>query len=119
MADFDIIRYMSGLTSFVFDKAVFERIALDRGVVNVSSYDELTKQQRDLLYADILFTAWLSPDVIGSISVSHGGFSKSVGSQTVENRDRLYNIFMGIYRRYDDDKLEEVEANMGGTLQWL
>ena len=46
---FDIIRYMSGLTGFVFDKAVLERVALERGVAEVESYNDMDVRTRDLL----------------------------------------------------------------------
>ena len=39
---FDIIDYLSGLTNFVFDKAVLNRVALDCGVSEVTEYGQLT-----------------------------------------------------------------------------
>ena len=59
--EFDILQYMSGLTGFTFDKAVLTRIALDRGVSEVTDYEELTQRQKDLITADLLLTAYLSP----------------------------------------------------------
>lgn len=114
----DIIEYLSGLTGFVFDKAVLKRIALDRKVQNSdpADFDQKTK---DLLYADLLYVAYISPNVWASSTHSHGSFSHSVGSQTIysEDKERLYNIFMGIYRKYNDVKVDEIEDN--STLQWL
>lgn len=117
--DFDIIEYLSGLTAFVFDKAVLKRIALDRGVYNVIDYSDLTLQQKELLYADLLFVAYLSPNVWASSTHSHGSFANTIGSQTIysEDKERLYNVFIGIYKKYDDAKLDEIEGN--GNLQWL
>lgn len=112
--EFDIIEYMAGMTNFVFDKVVLERIALDRGVRDVEDYSELTKENKDLILADLLYTAYTGPNVIANHSIQHGSFTKSVGAQTV-NKDELYNIFMGIYRRYDDDMLDAVSSN----LNWL
>ena len=51
--EFDILQYMSGLTGFTFDKAVLVRIALERGVEEVTEYDELTKRDRDFITADL------------------------------------------------------------------
>lgn len=114
----DIIEYLSGLSGFVFDKAVLKRIALDRKVYNADpeTFDQKTK---DLLYADLLYVAYVSPNVWASSTHSHGSFSQTIGSQTIHTSDkeRLYNIFMGIYRRYNDLKIEEIEDN--STLQWL
>lgn len=113
----DIIDYLSGLTGFVFDKAVLQRIALDRQVLDVdpTSLDAKTK---DLLRADLLYVAYLSPNVWASSTHAHGSFSQTTGSQNIytEDKERLYNIFVGIYRKYDDEKLDEIDDS---TLQWL
>lgn len=118
--NFNIIEYLSGLTGFTFDKAVLQRIAFDRGVESVDSYASLDEQTKDLLRADLLYTAYLSPNVWASASHSHGSFSKTIGSQTLytEDRERIYNVFMGIYRKYDDVKLSELDGD-NATLQWI
>lgn len=121
MADkFDIIEYLSGLTGFVFDKAVLKRIALDRGVYGVKCFSELTQQDKDLMRADLLLVAYLSPNVWASSTHAHGSFTETIGSQTVytEDKERIYNQFINIYKKYDDEKLTEVE-DLGGDLQWL
>lgn len=114
-AEFDIYKYIEGLTGFVFDKTVIERIALDRGVSEITSYDELTKRDKDLLLADLLYTAYCSPNMMASHTHQHGSYSKTVGSQTI-NRDELYQIFMGIYRKYDEDELLD---GIGGRVKWI
>lgn len=121
MADkFDILEYLSGLTGFVFDKAVLKRIALDRGVYSVQSYGELTQQDKDLLKADLLLVAYLSPNVWASSTHAHGSYSQTIGSQTIyiEEKERIYNQFINIYKKYDDEKLEEIEGS-DSNLQWL
>lgn len=116
---FNIIDYLSGLTGFIFDKAVLQRIALDRGVADVEEYILLDTKTKDLLKADLLYTAYYSPNVWASSTHAHGSYSQTIGSQTIytEDKERIYNMFMGIYRKYDDAKLEEVPEQ--GTLQWL
>lgn len=114
-AEFDIYKYIEGLTGFVFDKTVIERIALDRGVSEITSYDELTKRDKDLLLADLLYTAYCSPNMMASHTHQHGSYSKTVGAQTV-NRDEMYRIFMGIYRRYDE---EEILEGISGRVKWI
>lgn len=118
--EFNILDYLSGLTTFVLDKAVLQRIALDRGVGEVEYYDELDAKTRDLLRADVMYAAYLSPNVWASQTNSHGSFSQTTGSQTVyeSDRDRLFNAFVAIYRKYDDDMLAEVEVS-SSNLQWL
>lgn len=114
----DIIDYLSGLTGFVFDKAVLQRTALDRQALYLDP-ENLDTKTRDLLRADLLYTAYISPNVWASHTHSHGSFSQTTGSQTIYNEDkeRIYNVFMGIYRKYNDEKLEEIDDS--STLQWL
>lgn len=119
--EFDIIKYISGLLAgFVFDKATLERIALDRGVMRVTSYEELDAKTKELLKADLAYSAYYSPSVWASSTQSHGSYSKSRGSQTVADNDkeRLYNIFSSVYKKYDDPVLEQVEAEES-NLQWM
>lgn len=116
MADeFDIYKYIEGLTGFVFDKTVIERIALDRGVSEFTSYDELTQRDKDLLRADLLYTAYCSPNMMANHTHQHGSYSKTVGSQTV-NRDELYKIFFGIYKKYGE---EEILEGIQGKVGWI
>ena len=118
--NFDIIEYLSGLTGYVFDKAVLKRIALDRNVHEVKDYSELDKATRDLLFADLLYVAYISPNVWASSTQTHGSYTKTIGSQTTytEDKERLYNQIVSIYKKYNDEKLEEIE-NSDSNLQWL
>lgn len=119
--EFDIIKYLSGLLGgFVFDRATLEAIALERGVADVESFDELDDKTKDLLRADLARAAYYSPNVWASSSQSHGSYTKTIGSQTLYegDRQRLYNIFSNIYKRYEDKALKEIEAE-DCNLQWL
>lgn len=120
MEKVNIIEYLSGLTAYVFDKSVLKRIALDRGVLGIEDCTELDEQTRDLLKADLYYTAYMSPNVWASSTHSHGSFSQTIGSQTIynEERERLYNMFMRIYTKYNDKMLSEVSAS-DSNLQWL
>ena len=120
MNEFNIIEYLSGLTGYVFDKAVLQRIAIERDVAEVTDFEELDAKTKDLLRADLLYTAYLSPNVWASSTNSHGSYTRSVGSQTIyaKEKERLYNMFYHIYSKYEDDKLEEIKTNEA-TLQWL
>ena len=118
---FDIIEFLSGLTNYVFDKAVLKTIALGRGVADVTSYDELEKKTIDLLEADLLYKAYYSPNVWASSSQSHGSYTKSVGHQTfyLQEKERIYARFTYIYKKYEDEKLEEITNSNEGSLQWI
>jgi hypothetical protein len=109
--EFDILQYMSGLTGFTFDKAVLTRIALERGVDQVTAYSQLTKRQKDLITADLLLTAYLSPNVWASFDQSHGSYKKGIGSQTMYNKEEILDYLRGIYEEYEDEKLDEVPDN--------
>ena len=106
--EFDILQYMSGLTGFTFDKAVLVRIALDRGVNQVTEYSSLTKEQRDLITADLLLTAYLSPTIWASFNQSHGSYKKGIGSQSMYNKEAIYDYLYNIYSLYEDAKLDEL-----------
>lgn len=109
--EFDILQYMSGLTGFTFDKAVLTRIALERGVAEVTEFDELTKRDRDLITADLLLTAYLSPNVWASYSQEHGSNKKGIGSQTMYNKDEILGWLRGIYEEYDDPMIDQLPDN--------
>lgn len=119
MEQFDIIEYLSGLTQFVFDKSVLKRIAIDRDVAEVTDYEELEQKTKDLLKADILYAAYNSPTMWASSTNSHGSYTNSVGGQTLNaaDRERLYNTFYKIYKKYDDPILEFLDDE--GGLDWL
>lgn len=119
--EFDIINYLSGLLGgFVFDRATLEGIAWEREVTDVTSFDELDTQTKELLKADLAYAAYFSPNIWASSTQSHGSYTKTVGAQTLYegNRERLYNLFMGIYTKYNDEKLEALK-DQSGSLQWI
>ena len=117
MAEFGIIDYMSGLTGFVFDKSVLLRIATDRKVLQMKP-EELEQRDKDLLTADLLRVACLSPNTIASQTNQHGAFTRTVGSQQIQDRDEIYNMMVRLYRKWNDDALEDVES-ASSSLQWL
>lgn len=118
--EFDIIEYLSGLTAFIFDKAVLKRIAYERNVTEVEDYAELDEKTKELLKADLLYTAYYSPNTWASSNLSHGSYSKTVGQQTMsaDTKERLYNTFVSIYTKYNDEKLSEFK-DADSNLQWL
>ena len=118
MASFDIIRYMSSLTGYVFDDAVLERIALERNVAEVGSFADITEKDKDLLTADLLFVLCASPSHSASISKKHGQFSMSIGGQTITDKDNIFDIMMRLYTKWEDPKAEELES-IGGGLEWM
>ena len=116
MIQFDILSYMSSLTGFVFEKSVLERIALERGVDEVSSLEELTQKDRDLLLADLLFIIYTSPTQSSSISKKHGSFSLTIGSQYISDKKNIYELMNKLYSKWGDEKLDNLDDQ---GLQWL
>lgn len=118
MASFNIIRYMSSLTGYVFDEAVLERIALERGVSEITDFADLTQRDKDLVLADMLLVLFTSPSQTASLSKKHGQFSQTIGSQIIYDKDDLYDLMMRLYKKWGDPLAEEL-ADMGGGLEWI
>lgn len=116
MAQFDIIKYLEGLTAYVFDKAVLNRIALERGVDGITDFNELTQQQKDLCYADLLFVIYVSPNYTASQTNQHGAYAQTVGSQRYDSKTDIYNIMVGLYKKWDDEKLDIITE---GSIGWV
>ena len=115
---FDIYDYLSGLTGFYFDKAVLKRIAMRRGVLNATNIGDIDQRMEDLLTADLLMTAYMSPTSTPTMTKKHGSYSQTIGSQTINTKRDIYNIFVHLYRKWGDDKLEDAEL-LDGDMQWL
>lgn len=118
MVYFNIIDYLSGLSGFIFDKSVLARIARDRNVLGVTEYETLTAEDKDLLLADLLFVVYTGANSSASLTNQHGAFTKTIGSQTINDKKGIYNIMIGLYQKWGDPKAEVVLGS-GGTLQWM
>ena len=115
---FDIYDYLSGLTGFYFDKAVLKRIALRRGVLNATNIGDIDQRMEDLLTADLLMTAYMSPTSTTTMKKQLCSYSQTIGSQTINTKRDIYNIFVHLYRKWGDEKLEDAEL-LDGDMQWL
>ena len=98
-----------------FTEKNFVKIALDRGISpDADVYDEtvVTKRERDLMTADLIFTAvLLRPSNTASLQQSHNGFQKTVGSEQDFYQDDKIQYAIRIYNKYEDEK--------GGMLEEL
>lgn len=111
MDEFNIIEYLEGLTAFVFDKAVLKRVALERGVSKITSYEDLTQKDRDLLQADLLFVIYTSPNYTASLTNQHGAYTQTIGSQRYDTKKDVYNVMIGLYEKWDDEKLGQLVSS--------
>lgn len=115
---FDIIEYMKSLTGYSINESVLNRIAMERGVSDVTDYKELGQREKDLILADILFVAYTSPYQTSSHTKQHGAFSQTIGSQIITDKKSLLNMIIAYYKKWNDEKLETIE-NINGGLQWI
>ena len=87
---------------------------MDRGVSpDADVYDEnqVTKKQRDLMDADIIWYAVLKrPSNTASLSQSHNGYQKTIGSEQDFYQDDKIQYAIRIYNKYEDEKGEDLTA---------
>lgn len=123
MADskFNIINYLAGMTGFVFDKDVLQRIALDCGVSEVTEYSELTQENKDRCMIALLRTILNTPYSTASHTSKHGEWQEQIGSQslTAAFREDIRAQLKKLAQKYDDEELLEELEDMGATLQWM
>lgn len=118
---FDIIDYLSGLTNFVFDKAVLKRIALDCGVSNVTTYAELDDDTKNRCEAKLLETVINGPWSTASSTDKHGEYTFTVGSQTVTAAmiERIEKRLKELYNKLGEtEKLEAMTENNAHN-EWI
>lgn len=118
MNDFDVIKYLEGLTAFVFDKAVLTRIAMERDLFDVTDYKSLTQQQKDLALADLLYVIYTAPNYTASQTNQHGAYAQTIGSQRYDTKKDIYNVMVRLYKKWDDDKLEDFPLDIDSTV-WV
>ena len=96
-----------------FTEKNFVKIAMDRGIdPSADVYDEtvVTKRERDLMTADLIYTAvLLRPSNTASLSQSHNGYQKTIGSEQDFYQDDKIQYAIRIYKKYDDEKAGDLE----------
>lgn len=96
-----------------FTEKNFVKIAMDRGIdPSADVYDEtvVTKRERDLMTADLIYTAvLLRPSNTASLSQSHNGYQKTIGSEQDFYQDDKIQYAIRIYKKYGDEKAGDLE----------
>lgn len=110
-----VLEWLKASTTYSrFDEQNFIKIALDRGCnPDDDVYDEsvVTKRQRELMTADIIFAAvLLSPSNTSSLQQSHNGYQKTIGSEQDFYQDEKIKYAIRMYKLYDDVKAEILEG---------
>lgn len=118
---FDILDYLSGLTNFIFDKSVLNRVAIECGVRDASSYVDITEEQRDHCKMALFETIVYGPHQTASVSNQHGSYTSSVGAQTITTSalESIKSELSRLYKKYDEEDKIEALAGTGGGLMWI
>ena len=115
---FDIVEWLGARVGYDIPRQTLVNIAMERGLQNVTSFEDLTSKDKDLLLADTLFYLWSSPTQTASKSWSHGDATESVGSQIMTDKRNIYNLLMSLYKRWNDPMAELVSESDGGV-SWM
>ena len=108
-----VLEWLKKSTRYAFEEGTFEKIALDRGCNPQDDVygDNVTKRQKELMTADIIFTAvLLSPSNTASLSQSHNGFQKVIGQEQDFYQDEKIKYAIRIYKLYDDERADILES---------
>lgn len=96
-----------------FETKHYIKIARDRGVdpnADVCDETQVSKEQRELMDADIIWTAVLKrPSNTASLSQSHNGYQKTIGSEQDFYQDDKIKYALRIYKRYNDERGNDLE----------
>lgn len=102
-----VLEWLKASTRYTFEEQTFIKIALDRECdPDADVYgDDVTKRQRELMTADIIFTAvLLSPSNTASLSQSHNGYQKTIGQEQDFYQDEKIKYAIRIYNTYGDER---------------
>lgn len=107
-----VLEWLKASTRYTFETSTFIKIALDR---ECNPDDDVygstvTKRQRELMTADIIFTAvLLSPSNTASLQQSHNGFQRTIGQEQDFYQDEKIKYAIRIYKTYDDERGHDLE----------
>lgn len=107
-----VLEWLKASTRYTFEEQTFVKIAYDRGCEpDDDIYDgSVTKEQRELMTADIIFTAvLLSPSSTSSLQQMHNGYQKMIGSETDYYQDDKITYAIRIYNNYGDERAGVLE----------
>lgn len=116
-----VLEWLDKKTRYSFTEGNFEVIARDRGLEPDDDVygDKVDKRLRELMEADIIFTAvLLSPSNTASLSQSHNGYQKTIGQEQDFYQDDKIKYAIGIYQKYEDDKAD-ILMNMQKKIRFI
>lgn len=118
---FDVLDYLSGITNFVFDKSVLNRIALECGIIDATSYVDITEEQRDQCKIKLLETIVFGPYQTASSTNQHGSYTLTVGAQTITSAslESIKSELRRLYKKYNDNEKLETLNDTDGEMKWI
>jgi len=108
-----VLEWLKAATRYTFDDETFIKIAWDRECDPDSDVygDGVTQRQKDLMTADIIFTAvLLSPSSTSSYQKAHNGYQENIGAETDYYQDKKITYAIQIYNKYDDTKADVLDS---------
>lgn len=108
-----VLEWLKASTRYSFEEQTFIKIALDRECDPEDEVygENVTKRQRELMTADIIFTAvLLSPSNTASLSQSHNGYQKTIGQEQDFYQDEKIKYAILIYRTYEDERADILDG---------
>lgn len=118
---FDILDYLSGMTNFVFDKSVLNRVALECGVSEIEAFVDLTEEQKDKCKMALLETIVFGVYQTASTTNQHGAYTLTVGAQTITSKalESIKSELRRLYRKYGEDNKLEALQESDGEVKWI
>lgn len=102
-----VLEWMKASTRYTFEDITLEAIAGERQIVVSDDISTLTTQNRELLQADMIFTAVaLSPSSTSSQTLIHNNFQKTIGAEKDIYQSQKINFAKAIYKKYGDAKFD-------------
>lgn len=119
---FDVIEYLSGLTTYVFDKALLKRVAFECGIAGAQCYSEISDDTRDMCLIKLLEAAYFSPNCIAGTTQKHGQFELHIGQQVISASERevIGKELKRLYNKYGmTDEIAVLDESVGPLHVWV
>lgn len=104
-----VVEYLLSKTRFSLEESQVATILIDRNIDGSTDASTLCKEEKELLYADLLMLVASSPKMTGSYSKSHGNYSERWGSEMVDIEGLIKRALV-IYAKYNDDNYTFAES---------
>jgi hypothetical protein len=118
---FDILDYLSGMTNFVFDKSVLNRVAIDCGVAEIEHYTDLTEEMKDNCKMALLETIVYGPYQTASSTNQHGAYTLTIGAQTITSTalESIKTELRRLYEKYENEEKIDALSATDGEIKWI